>query len=334
MLRPAIKFTIGDKLYDQQVVTFRLRRTQLPALDRLEVLLPVAAKFDASPGDDCNLKLDGGDDGATVFTGTLSAVRSDFSGLHLVAHNGGLRLARYRPAASFERMSVGDIIAGYCADAGVAMGNCVKGPALSLYVADGRSTAAEEIARLAGYAGALGAFNGAGELYVTGEGGPAGEMALRYGRELLGAESTRGLTPNIAVTAVGEGAGPPASTRGRWVISDFFTGNAPTPGVGRRLVARPELRTTEDARTASAALAQRQAMSWWPVKLRLWLNPKIEPGMRLQLSDMPGSLPLEECRVSQVISSAIPGGAMTTEVWASGFMENASELPGAIGGLL
>jgi hypothetical protein len=338
VLTVTVALTLGSKLYDQQAIAFRLRRTQLPALDRLEVLLPAAVEFDASPGDDCSLEIDGGDGAATVFTGVLTQSHRSFDGLRLTAHNGGLQLARFRPAAAFAQMTVGEVIESLCADAGVTVADVVDGPTLALLALDGRSTASDEIARLALVAGAVGAFSGSGELHVTEEGGPAGELALRYGREIIAAESTATLNGLPSIAVVGDGGGGPASPEGRWVIADFSAGAAPSPGVSDRVVAIPDVRTTDDAGTAAAALTQRRSVALSPVRLRLWMNPKIEPGMRLELADMPDSLPLGECRVGQLVTTCVPGGPMITDVWASGQTAGASDLlgslAGAVGGLL
>jgi len=75
MLDVALSLTIGNRLYEQHCVAMRLRRTQLSALDRLEILLPVDVTFDADPGEDCSLEIDGGDGSATVFTGQLTLVQ-------------------------------------------------------------------------------------------------------------------------------------------------------------------------------------------------------------------------------------------------------------------
>ncbi|MEX2262651.1 MAG: hypothetical protein WD696_11910 [Bryobacteraceae bacterium] len=337
MLQPKISLTVGSKLYDRHALAFRLRRTQLPALDRLEVSLPAAVQFDAGPGEDCSLEIDGGDGAAVVFTGRISEVRRSAQSLDLTAHNGGLRLARFRPAGAFEKLTIGEVIENLCGEAGVSVGNVVSGPTLALRVTDGRATAAEEIAALALDAGAAGAFSGEDELYVTEEGGPAGEMALRYGRELLAIETGQVVDEYPRITVVGEGGGAPASAEGRWVIQTFLSGG-PAPGFSDRVIARPEIRTTDDASAAAAALTHRRTSALTPVKLKLWLNPKIEPGMRLELADMPASLPLGECRVRQLVSTYVPNGAMTTEVWASGNTGGPAdllgELAGAIGGLL
>lgn len=334
MLAVRIALTIGSRLYDQQAIAFRLRRTQLPALDRLELLLPAAVVFDAAPGEDCSLEVDGGDGAATVFTGALTQVERSVTGLRLTAHNGGLRLARFRPAAALEQMTAGEVIQSLCGDVDVSVAHVVDGPTLALHVMDGRGTAADEIARLALDAGAQGAFGGDGELYVTEEGGPAGEMALRYGRELIAIETSGILDGHPAITVIGEGGGSPTSPEGRWVITDFSSGSAPAAGVSDRIVPLPEIRTTDDAQTAAAALTQRRTVALSPVKLTMWLNPKIEPGMRLELADMPASLPLGECRVSQLVSTCVPGGPSVTEVWASGQTAGASDLLGSLVGAI
>jgi hypothetical protein len=334
MLAARMALTLGSKLYDQQAIAFRLRRAQLPALDRLELLLPAAVEFDAAPGEDCSLEVDGGDGAATVFTGTLTQVSRSFAGLHLTAHNGGLHLARFRPAAAFEQMTVGEVIESLCSDAGVTVADVVDGPTLALHVAEGRSTAADEIAHLALLAGAAGAFSGEGELYVTEDGGPGGEMALRYGRELMAIDTGQILDELPAITVIGEGGGAPTSPEGRWIITDFSSGAAPAPGASDRIVALPDIRTTDDAATAGAALTHRRSVALAPVKLRLWLNPKIEPGMRLELADMPDRVPLGECRVGQLVSTCVPGGPMVTDVWASGQTAGAADLLGSLAGAL
>ena len=61
MLNPGIVLTLGDRLYDKHCAAMRLRRTQLPSLDRLELLLPASMTFEAAPGDDCRMEMDGGD---------------------------------------------------------------------------------------------------------------------------------------------------------------------------------------------------------------------------------------------------------------------------------
>jgi hypothetical protein len=171
-------------------------------------------------------------------------------------------------------------------------------------------------------------------LHITEEGGPGGEMALRYGRELTGIEMAGIRNEHPAIAVVGEGGGSPSSPEGRWVIADFFAGSAPMPGADQRIIALPEVRTSDETTTAAAALTQRRTVALSPVKLRLWLNPKVEPGMRLELADMPDNVPLGECRVRHIVSTWVPGGAMFTDVWASGNTAGASDLLGSLAGAI
>lgn len=338
MLAVGVALTVGSRRYDQHCAALRLRRARLPALDRLEMLLPAGVTFDAAAGEDVSLELDGGDGAATVFTGRLSEVRRGLDGLRLTAHNGGLALARYRPTLALEQSTAGEVIASLCGDAGVDLGEHADGPALALYAADGRSTALQEIARLALLAGAGAGFDGDGRLHVTEDGGPGGERAMRYGRELLEVELGQGLEDEAGLTVVGEGGGKPSSPEGRWVIADFLRGGGAEAGPEARRLARPEIRTPEDAGLAAAALTQRRAAAAAPVRLVTWLDPHLEPGMRLELADMPPEVPLGECRVRQLVSTVSPAGGAVSEVWASGQVAGPSsllgDLLGALGGLL
>lgn len=343
MLSPHAALTIGDLLYEEQIVALRLRRTSLPALDRLEVLMPIGVTFSAEPGDDCSLELDGGDaDGgggnATVFTGRVTAVGRRADGLRITAHNGGLPLARYRPVDAYEQLSIVDIIETLCGDAEVDVAVDVDGPILALHAMDGHTTALQEIARLAGLAGAGAAFDGDGALHVTEGGGPSSELALRYGRELLELTLGEELQPSDAITIVGEGAGSPDSPEARWLTTDFLTGSAPEPGLAARRRRVPELRSTDDTETASVALAERRSAAARPIRLTTWLMPTLAPGMRLEIADLPDPLTLDDCRISQVVSTLRSDGLAASNVWATGRPAEGGgllgALAGAVGGLL
>jgi hypothetical protein len=337
MLDASLSLTVGNYLYDQHIVAMRLRRTQLSALDRLEILFPAGVSFEAEPGEDCSLEMDGGDGAATVFTGKLSQIQHTLSGLRIEAHNGGLALARYRPSIVLEQQTIGDIISGLCSDADVDVASNVDGATLALYVADGRATAAHEIARLALLAGAACAFDGDGGLHINEDGGPGGELALRYGREILTGKISSSLPDENTLTVVGEGADGASSEKGRWIITDFLKGSGSSPGFNARTITQPELRTTDDTEFAAAAFTHRRALDEARVRLRTWLNPQLKPGMRMEFADMPDHLPLQECRISQVVSTMSPFATAATDVWASGQVGGASafgDLLGALGGLL
>jgi hypothetical protein len=318
MLRVEIALTVGRFLYDSQTVGLRLRRCRMPALDRLEAFLAPGTRFDAAPGDAVALSLDGGEGAETVFTGNLAAVGRGLDGIRIEAQGRGLALARYRPAVALERVSAGDAVRRLCRDGEVDVGAVAEGPSLALYVADGRATALQEIARLAQLAGAAGAFDGRGRLHVTAEGGPGGELALRYGREVVAAHTAERLADPTRLSVIGEGAGEAGSPRGRWVIADFGRSGSDEAGVAVRRLARPEVRSSDDARAAAAALAEARALRDRPVRLRTWLMPTLAPGMLLKLSDMPDAVPLTEVRVLQVLATVSAAHGAWSDVWGSG----------------
>lgn len=336
MLTVGASVQLGNLLYASHVVSLRLRRARLPVLDRLEVTLAPGVRLEATPGDDAVVKLDGGEGEQRVFTGRISEVRQGLRGAQVVAHGGGWALARYRPSLCLEQVAVGDVIQQLCRDAEVDTGEVEQGPSLALYTADGRSTALEELPRLAHLLGAEAAFDDAGLLHVVPE-GPGEDLALRYGRELVEVRSTTAPSSTTEWTATGEGAADARSPRGRWVATDFLGGAASAPGPGVRRRALPELRTVDDTRTAAAAWAARQAADATPVRLRTWMLPALAPGARLELHELPESLALAECRVSQVVHVLSAQAGAYTEVWGTartGGMDLLGALAGLAGGLL
>lgn len=332
MLAPKAALTVGNRLYEEQIVALRLRRTRAPGLDRLEVAMPLATRFSAEPGEDCALRLDGGDargggGSADVFTGQITEVRRRGDALVVVAHNGGRALARFRPVGAFEQIGVDEVIGQFCGEAAIEVTLQIDAPVLALYAADGHATALQEIARLAALAGGAAAFDGRGRLHVTEHGGPDDELALRYGRELTALEINEGRQPEETITLVGEGAGGPRTPQARWLTTDFLSGSAHAAGMGARRRRVPELRDSDDTEAAAAALAARRSAAARPVRLQTWLMPRLAPGMRLEIADLQAPLSLDDCRVTQVVSTLSPGGRAGTQVWATG-------RPAAGGGLL
>lgn len=343
MLVPRAALTLGDRLYEEQIAALRLRRSRLPALDRLEVLMPIGVTFEADLGDDVSLDLDGGDEAggggnATVFTGTLSGIARRPGGLRLTCHDGGLALSRYRPVVALENLTVAEIIEALCADAEVDAAVDIESATLAFYAMDGHATALQEIARLAELAGGGAAFDGDGTLHVSEAGGPDAELALKYGRELLELTLEDEEQPTAAITIVGEGAGSPDSPEARWIVQDFLAGGAPKPGTTARRRVVAELRSTDDTETAAVALAERRSAAARPVRLKTWLMPTLAPGTRLEIADLPDPLTLDDCRVTQIVSTLRSDGVCASEIWATGRPQQGGGLLGALlgaaGGLL
>lgn len=334
MLSPSLQLQIGDLTYGPQIAALRLRRARLPAVDRLDVVLPTGVRLDAAAGDDVTLDLDGGEGGETVFTGRVSEIRRRFEIVIVTARGGADRLARARPSLALDQVTAGDAIRQLASAADVQTGEIAGGPQLAIYAADGRATALAEVARLAAMFGASARFDGDGLLSVPDPEQPDEPLALRYGREILAAESGEGDTSGPAPHVVGEG-GDPSGPQARWVLADFDRGSAGS-GDARR-VSLPEIRTKADADKAAAALAAARAARAKSVRLTTFLIPALAPGLALQLADMPDGVPLGSATVHQVVHTISPGGAAVSEVWGTGFSAGdglLGLLSGAIGGLL
>jgi hypothetical protein len=342
MLTPKVALQIGNLLYDSHAIALRLRRGLAPIVDRLEVTLPRDVRFDAAAGDEVKLELDGGEGALQVFTGEVSSIRRSLRGVGITAHDGGLALGRYRPTLSIEGSTVGEIIEALASDAGVDTGTLEDGPKIALYVADGRAGALEEIARLAAFADALASFDGEGKLFVEafGSSAHAGEMAWKYGRELLDLELERMRPDASSMTLVGEGAGEAGSSQALWPIADFLGGSAPAAGPEARRRAAPELHGPDDATAASNAWMLRRARAEIRIKLRAWLAPAVAPGTRIELQELqelPAAIDASALIVRQVVHVVDPDRGAHSEVWGT---EEASapglldQLLGAVGGLL
>jgi hypothetical protein len=339
MLDVALSLTAGRLIYDSHIAAIQLRRSQLPALDRLVAILPNGVRIDAAPGDDVTLVLDGGDSDATVFTGRLTDITRSATGVRLVATNGGARLAAYRPALSLQSLSAGDAIRTLADEAGVDVDIEDDGPDLALYALDGRMTAAQVISDLARLSGQCAAFDGEGKLAVNAVGGSTDRLALKYSREIHALEMTEGDTDGPALSAVGEGGAAPSSAKGRLVAADFDHGDAGTAGPDNRRIALPAVRTTDAARQASGALELARRRRAHKVLLTTFLLPQLAPGMELEFAEMPDHLPLAGMRIEEVVHSVRPGSGAVSVARGTGEtgtdpLAFLGDLVGAIGALL
>lgn len=339
MLSMRSSLTLGDLRYDTHTVRLRLRRTLLPAIDRLEVELPRDVRFEAAPGDDVELELASENEPVTVFRGRVSAVARKLDSIGVTAHNGGLELARFRPSLAAEAQDVGELVKALCADAEVDVGALESGPQLALYVVDGRASAAQEIARLAALFDAAASFDGEGQLHLEAfdASGHAGEFAWKYGRELLEAQVERWSAERSSLTLVGEGGGDPGSAQALWVAHDFLAGGAPAAGVEARVRAEPLMRTVEDARGAAEARLKAAARNRARVKLRAWLAPELAAGSRLEIQELPsaiGALNLIACEVVHELDPRRGGFTRVLGVEQSAGEDLLGAALGALGGLL
>src|SRR4051812_34755448 len=183
-LRPAYSFTAGGQRGTEQVLAIDLELAPAPMVDVAPVLLPAAATPSAGVGDDVLLTLDGGEGSADVFAGTVDAIRHELDRVRISAVDGGGKLARSRPAVTYEQATVGTVVRNLCSDAGVEVDEVETGPVLAFYAADPGRSALHHVARLAGWVGALARFTADGRLNATVPNATTPDLALRYGREI------------------------------------------------------------------------------------------------------------------------------------------------------
>lgn len=335
MLEVALSLTAGGLIYDRHLAAVHLRRTRLPALDRLIAVLPHGVKIDAAPGDDVILTLDGGDSDATVFTGRLLSLSRSAEGVRLVAGNGGVRLAAFRPNLALRSLAAGDAIRQLADEVGVDVEVEDDGPDLAMLALDGGMTAAQRISDLAMLSGQACAFDGQGKLLVNAAGGVDDRVALKYGREILSLEMTQADGSGPALSVVGEGAASPSSPKGRLIAGDFDKGAAGSPGADNRRIALPDIRSADAARIASGALSLARDQRLQRVSMTTFLLPQLAPGMEIELAEAPDHLPLKGLRVTQVIHSVRAGQGAVTQVLGTGqtALDPLAQLGGLIGEL-
>ena len=332
MLVVAHELRIGSLRYESHVEGLVVRRGVLPIVDRLDVAVPRTVRIDAGPGDDVALSLDAGEGSVDVFTGTVASVRRGPRSTTIVARAASHQLARYRPSLSLEQITVADVITRLCADVGLDTEDVDEGPTLARYVAIARSTALDEVARLAGLAGATATITASGALRAAAE--PASEVRLTFGRELLDVDGAATADDSETFTVAGEGAGAPGAPNGLWPTDDFWAGGSPTPGPGHRRRIVHELRSTDAASVAGDAWAARDLAARSPGRLLCWLQPAMSPGDSLEVADAPDDLAFGPMRIRQIVHRIEPRAAATTEVWCSAESSAVGGLLATLGGLL
>jgi hypothetical protein len=118
------------------------------------------------------------------------------------------------------------------------------------------------------------------------------DVALRWGREVLAAESTEAALPPSGVAVAGEGPGPADDHPGAFRFT--ATGAPPAPPAAVRY--RPGLRATDVAGSATTGWMTREATRRRPVELLAFLLPGIGPGDVIEVQDAPVPVPLLQVR--------------------------------------
>jgi hypothetical protein len=339
MLTIGHTLVLGNRELTSHAVRIRCERAVAPGVGRLRVRLPYVGGSDsglpAAVGDDVRLDLDGGDvawGSATVFTGTVAALRHGPDGVEVLAGDASWALAQFRPATTYEGQTAGAVVSALAGDAGVATGDIDDGPTLPAYVADGATTGWEHVARLAAWSGADGWVTATGEVALRARDATTADAALRWGRELLAAGAVEAGVPASGVSAAGEGPGPADDRPGAFRFT--ATGSPPAPPVAVRY--RPGLRATDVAGGATTAWLTRETTRRRPVVLETFLLPQVGPGDVLEVQDAPVPVPLLQVRrVEHRVDAA---GGRTRIVARAGadadLLGQLGSLLGQLGGLL
>jgi hypothetical protein len=312
LLAPAYALTVAEQQWTQQLVSLDLRLEAAPGVGRLTVRLPAAAPLSASPGDPASLTLDGGEGSETVFTGVVASIRRALDGIWVTAIDGLGQLARYRPATTFAQASAGTVIRGLAGDAGAPTGDIAEGVMLAFYAADPSRTAAEHAGRVATWSGALLSVGGDGGLTATVLDATQADLALCYGREVTAFAADELADPDTITVAGESGAGSSDSPDALRFSADPFAGNRPDgPSLGNAWTWEPALRTADAAATAGAARLRILRAVQKGGSLCAFLQPKLRPGVVIEVADLPNDLPKGPYWLDRVRHTIGPTGALT-----------------------
>jgi hypothetical protein len=312
LLAPAYSLTIGEQQWTQQLVALELQLESAPGVGRLMARLPAAAPLSAAPSDPVTLTLDGGEGSETVFTGIVASVRRALDGVWVAAIDGLGQLARYRPATTFSQASAGTVIRSLADDVGAPTGDIADGVMLAFYAADPSRNAAEHAGRVAGWSGALLTVGADGGLTATVVDATQAELALRYGREVTAFAADTLSDPDTITVAGESGAGSSDSPDALRLSADPFAGNRPDgPSLGNAWSWEPALRTASDAATAGAARQRILRAAQKGGSLRAFLQPKLRPGIVIEIADLPNDLPKGPYWLSRVRHTIGQRGALT-----------------------
>jgi hypothetical protein len=341
LLQPGYTLNLGSQQWTQQLLQIDLKLEAAPLLDILTVRLPAAAPLSASIGDAVELTLNSGEKEAKVFTGVIDAIRHGFGEMRVSALNAGAELARFRPAATYEQITAGNVLRALCGDAGVDTGEVDDGISLAFYAADPSRSALEHVARVCGWSGAMARISNENRVESAVVNATQPDVALKYGREILDTCQWKLMSKIESFVVVGEsGTGSTSAPEALRATTDFFGGSPPNgPSPKSRWASEPALRTVSGARTAGAALQRAYNSSRENGRMEAFLQPDLRPGSILQIRDLPDGLPSGPLWLYRVQHWIRRNGAGTRAHFYKGGdafdpMALLGSLAGAIGSLL
>lgn len=340
-LAPTLSVTLGNLRYDTHALELDACLESLPRGSSVHVSLPYGVRFEAAPGDDASMNVDGGEGSKKLFTGKVRAVHRDFRRIRATLSDVATDLAAYRPCQTFEKQNAKQVIRTLASDAGATLGDVDVDLDLTAYVAHPGRTAAEHIAELARLCGASAFADADGKLQVIAR--PSGQpsSALLYGREILDYSALDAETTNAQRFAIGFGPAGSASAADALRPSlDFLPASAPDAGDGVIRYPLPLLRTPTAADDVSTAFQKENAARAQRLRARCFLLPALRPGDVIEVQSLPNSLAGGPWLLTRVTHGLRPGAGGFTTIEAEN-ADTSSLLSGllsaglsAIGGLL
>jgi hypothetical protein len=290
-LTPTVSATLGNLRYDAQAIACSACLDLLPRGSSARLTLPGSVRFEAAPGDEASLQLDGGEGANAVLGGQVRRVRRDVTTIEVELGDAGAALSAYRPACSFEKQSAAQIIRKLAADVSLRPGTLDLDLDLPAYIAHPGRNAAEHVAELARLAGAFAATGDDGSLEVRAmPEGPA-DSALRFGREILQYTVSDEAVANGQTFAIGAGpAGSASAPDALRPATGFLPASAGEGGPGVIRLPTPVLRTPAAAAGASDAFSRSASARGKRLAAVCFLLPALRPGQVIEVQDLPEPL--------------------------------------------
>ena len=337
ILRPTVSATLGNLRYDAHAVAVQVSLALLPRGGSVEIHLPASVRFEAEPGDDAQVDVDGGEGSERILTGKVHRVSRTPFGITAYIQDAGGVLAAFRPSVTYESQGASQVIQQLASDAGVEAQRVDVDLQLAAYVAHPRWTAAQHVAALCRLGGCLGRISGEGALEVIRRPSGQPEKALLYGREFTEYRSNRRSVPNTSRFAMGFGpAGSPSAPNAFKQTSQAIPSSAPDGGIGVLREAAPMLRSASAASDASTALQEAAAASSERLHAKCFLLPGMRPGDVVEVQSLPAGLSGGPWLLTGVTHRLSPefGGSTLLEAVSADTSSLLGGLLGAIGGLV
>lgn len=268
-----------------------------------------------------------GDIGAEVdlFAGVVERIAQARDGLVIDALSATVALSRSRRSQTYVDQTVADIVRDLAKPAAV---DEVQGDlTLAAYTVDDRRSVWDQLQDLAALIGAeVSSAHDGGLRFVPVEAQGSADHTLSFGRDLLAYEVAR-----LAPVAPARVAALADRSRGEWHwLARQPVPSGADPGAARLVAA---FRTRAAADGLAQSLVDRAARARWAGRLRLRGSPRIRPGQRIELTDLPGEA-IDLLRVRGVEHRLSADDGFLTELIVEGGGAASGGLLDMVGGLL